>query len=400
MMSMVGNGKCVWEVAGIALELSAKLHQTFEYNKDEAKRLVTLAKETTIDNFLGFHDKFQDYLKAIPSDLRKENSEFWNTILSENKDGLMQKLFEKEHEWAGNTEMGLCLANTTTEMVIIHADEITATTPLNEALKAVHPVQLQGVVEESTKTDRVFSVLLRGHYYLGGVKQRAIFKSGEDADEALSQLLEFIKNRASQPEPKPSTPKLMPKPPAKKLTASIVVLDDDGDEGVSGKKKQCWNFRDHGKCRFGDQCNYAHTETMMDIQRREKKAKEKAAQDAAALLKVSNKDGKKGAASKKQAAVQLQSPSSFRLQSGKKVDKATAVEGQGDAQPPPARKSKSSQMCKYYESGGCWKGNNCIFRHHDSADGIARRAACTQPTNSEQGGERASPECPPEVEPG
>jgi len=213
----------------------------------------------------------------------------------------------------------------------------------------------------------------------------------------MSQLIEFIKNRASKPKPKPSTPKLMPKPPGKEPTAPIVVLDVDDDEGVSGKKQQCWNFRNHGKCHFGDECNYAHTETMMDIQRREKKAKEKAAQDASALLNESKKDGKKGAASKKQAAVQQKSPPSFRLQSGKKVDKANVVEGQGDAQPPPARKSKSSQLCKYYENGGCWKGNDCIFRHDDSADGIARRAAYTQPPTQNNGGSAPAQNAPPRL---
>ena len=132
--------------------------------------------------------------------------------------------------------------------------------------------------------------------------------------------------------------------------------DEDKPAGIpareAGQKNICYEFRDSGKCKFGDECKYSHDKAELAQSRKSakainaQKAEQKAEQSAGAVnTQTKGKSKDKGASAP---------------EGGGKGNK-----GKGDPKNKLCRAIMRSETCSY--------GDNCRFSHDEDAFNADRR---------------------------
>ena len=199
MKSMPGDGSCAYHLASMAIYGTSHLDAL---DIDDWPAEVELGRTTVIDNFYQMRNLFVEYLDTIPLGDRSDQLSHWESLINEEGDAesFVANAVDLT-KWGGSVELAIAMENTTTCVIIVHADNISEQASEIDVEGSVQPAMLQGLSEGVSKTHNVFAILRKGHYYLGYVRtegaDRGLFKVGYESDAAKKLLIEFLKSTNS-----------------------------------------------------------------------------------------------------------------------------------------------------------------------------------------------------------
>ena len=199
MKSMPLDGSCAYHLASMAIY--GTTHPDVP-DIDAWPSDLAGARTAVVDNYLDMKEQVVKYLDEVPLALRSDQLSYWETMMSE--DGSADSFLAAAVDltkWGGTVELAVAMANTTTGVIIVHADNISVQATAVEVEGSVQPAMLEGLHEGGRKTHNVFAILRRNHYYLGYVKtegtDHGLFKVGDESDSAKELLIEFLKRTNS-----------------------------------------------------------------------------------------------------------------------------------------------------------------------------------------------------------
>jgi hypothetical protein len=227
MKSMPGDGSCAYHLASMAIYGTSNLDVQ---DIDDWPAEVELGRTTVIENFYEMKGLFVEYLDTIPFGNRSDQLSHWESLISEEGDG--ESFVEHALDltkWGGSVELAIAMENTTTCVIIVHADNISEQASEIDVEGSVQPAMLQGLSEGVSKTHNVFAILCKGHYYLGYVRtegaNRGLFKVGAESDAAKKLLIEFLKSTNSAARQRKR----------KRKSKSCISEDDESQENAFAK---------------------------------------------------------------------------------------------------------------------------------------------------------------------
>ena len=295
LKSMERFGKCAFQLAGAALQLSQQAGSDLSKIAEEGAKQVAKAKECMINNHCEVLNLMEGFGKEIGQiDPEHFANDQWKEIMGKSSDDLLYHCLSTG-KWGGIVDLALAVWHTSVEIVVVHADSINAKASDEEVKVAVHPAMLEGLPDGPVeKTVRVFAVLKLGHYHLATIKKGgsefAVFKIGNDADEAQSLIVEFLKTKQKGPlgqltkaerrklikdtiKDGASWAEVVGRAPAveqRKAASTADVVD------LTKSNTPCRNIEENGFCRFGERCKFNHDDKHDDSRRVRNKRQKKA----------------------------------------------------------------------------------------------------------------------------
>ena len=278
VLDMVPNGRCCYQLAGVALMLSGNPRLALSSLTSIHKECATLAKEHLLNNLVAVSDALENI--TITLDGEHFASAQWRRVIGLTSEEICRSVLDGVM-WGGAVELALSLWHTNIEVVVILVDELRGVTDVDSIRGVIQPAALGDLPSgPSPKTLRVFALLRGGHYSLGTITQEgsrtALFPIADGvADLACSTLVGMlittgkgnphhtgpsVRNRTPAVPPGPNplqqrrAPPLGPSSGSQRKPGPTVVLARKAIADTA----PCRSFVKHGVCHYGTRCKFIH----------------------------------------------------------------------------------------------------------------------------------------------
>ena len=163
MLSMVGNGKCCYQAAGVALALVGGGDPDDMAKGNEEK--VAEAEKHIVKNIIAIAEEVENFsCGANPTERQEDSAKIWKTVLGERADDVLIRVNEGK-EYGGYVELAASTHHTDAELIVVDADGVHAKASDASVEVAVYPALLNGLPPGPPKKRRLFLVLEQKHYY-------------------------------------------------------------------------------------------------------------------------------------------------------------------------------------------------------------------------------------------
>ena len=195
MRSMPLDDSCAYHLASIAIYATSHPDQTDLYLWPSD---ADSARATVIAKYFDMRGRVQAFLDDASLSDQSEQLAHWESMMGEGSAEEFVEAAVDTTKWGGSVEMAIAMDHTSTCIIIVHADQISAQASKVDVEGAFQPALLDGLIESVPKTHNMFAILRKGHYYLGYVRtegvDRALFEVGDKTEFAKVMLIKHLKS--------------------------------------------------------------------------------------------------------------------------------------------------------------------------------------------------------------
>jgi hypothetical protein len=212
LTSMIADGSCGYHLMGVSSALLEGKDLREILNQKPAS-LVADAKIRIAENIINIQDllnsKAEQWSGALETMATQDKQSEWSydsqtfsALTSFSSSQLINRMQEGK-EWADALYISFHAYDTALQPVIINANALHPNSTEAATQGAIHATGLAGFPEGMKKNKQIFFILKDRHYYLAhvndGMTLQSIFDIGASADDALNEIINFLKTTGKLP---------------------------------------------------------------------------------------------------------------------------------------------------------------------------------------------------------
>jgi len=212
LTSMIADGSCGYHLMGVSSALLEGKDLRETLNQKPAS-LVADAKIRIAENIINIQDllnsKAEQWSGALETMVTQDkqfewdyDSQSFSALTGVSSSQLINRMQEGK-EWADALYISFHAHAGPLQPVIINANALHPNSTDAETQGAIHATDLVGFPEGMKKSKQIFFILKDRHYYLAhvndGMTLQSIFDIGASTDDALNEIINFLKTTGKLP---------------------------------------------------------------------------------------------------------------------------------------------------------------------------------------------------------